>query len=365
VLPVSALHQLCAGFSKGDAISHEALTLRALFRSWGMESEIFSEPRWIHPALRGEARDAAALPALCRPDDIVLLHLSIGSPVNRLFGALTCRKAILYHNVTPPAYFEWVKPETARALAAGLEEARALAGAAEVNLADSRFNAAELEAAGYRNVRVLPLVLDRGRLAEPADPAVAAALSDGKRNVLFVGRIAPNKKIEDLLAAFAHFQQGWEPESRLILAGSWAGTERYHRLLSVQVRNLGLRDVTFRGTVPQAVLHGLYAAADLFLCLSEHEGFGIPLLEAMEFGVPVLAYAASAVPETMDGAGVLAARKDYPALAGLMAALCREAELRGRVLAGQRARMARYWARDLEAELRGHLAPLLGKGGAS
>ncbi len=361
---MSALHQLCAGFSKGDAISHEALTLRALFRKWGMESEIYAEARWIHPALKGDIRDAAALAAVCRPDDTALLHLSIGSPVNALFRALPCRKALLYHNVTPAAYFDWVRPETARKLRAGLADAQALAGAAAVNLADSRFNAAELEAAGYRDVRVLPLVLDRARLAEPADPDTVAALRDGKRNVLFVGRIAPNKKIGDLLAAFAYFQRAEAPESRLILAGNWAGTERYYRLLQTQVRNLGLRDVAFRGTVPQPVLHGLYAAADVFLCLSEHEGFCIPLLEAMEFGVPVLAYAAAAVPETMDGAGVLAARKDYPELAGLAAALCRSGELRDRVLAGQRARMARFWARDLEAELAGHLAPLLKKGTA-
>lgn len=360
---MSALHQVCAGFSKGDAISHEALTLRELFLKWGMTSEIFSEGRWIHPALRGEARDAAALPALCRPGDVALLHLSIGSPVNALFRALPCRKAILYHNVTPPAYFDWVKPETARMLRAGLADVRALAGAAAVNLADSRFNAAELGAAGYADVRVLPLVLDRARLAEPADPAEEQSLRDGKRTILAVGRIAPNKKIEDLLAAFAYFQRVEEPDSRLVLAGSWAGTERYYRLLVTLVRNLGLRDVVFRGTVPQPVLHALYAAADVYWCLSEHEGFCIPLLEAMEFGVPVIAYAAAAVPETMDGAGVLLTRKDYPEAAGLTAALIRDGALRERVRLGQRERMSRFWARDLESELRGHLAPLLGAGG--
>jgi L-malate glycosyltransferase len=360
---VTAVHQVCAGFSRGDAISHEALALREVFRSWGCGSEIFSEPRWILPALRHEARDAALLPAACRPDDVALLHLSIGSPVNAVFRELSCRKAILYHNVTPPGYFSWVNPGTARQLGLGREQMCALAGAAEVNLADSRFNAREMEAAGYRDVRVFPLLLDAARLTEPADPDMVRTFRDGKTNVLFVGRCAPNKKYEDVLAAFAHFQRVEEPESRLILVGSWAGTERYYRLLQPMVRNWGLHDVVFLGTVPQGTLHAAYAVADLFLCLSDHEGFCIPLLEAMAHDVPVLAYAAAAVPETMDGAGVLVARKAYPEIAAWMGRLCRDRALRGAVLAGQRARVSRYFARDLAGDLRREMAPLLAGGG--
>ena len=362
---MTAVHQLCAGYSKGDAISHEALALRELFRSWGCESEIYSEPRWILPALKHEARDAARLSASCQPGDAVLLHLSIGSPVNRIFRDLSCRKAVLYHNVTPPGYFSWVRPETAAQLREGREQMRELAGAAEVNLADSRFNAAELEEAGYRDVKVFPLLLDPARLAEPADPETVRALRDGKTNVLFVGRCAPNKRLEDVMAAFAHFQQFEEPDSRLVFVGSWAGTEKYYRLLQPWIRNLGLRDVVFRGTVPQAVLHGAYEAADLFVCMSEHEGFCIPLLEAMAHGIPVLARAAGAVPETMDGAGVLVAGRNYPEIARLMGRLCRDRGLREAVVAGQRERVSRYFARDLAGELRGHLAPLLENGGAA
>jgi glycosyltransferase involved in cell wall biosynthesis len=362
---MTAIHQLCAGFSRGDAISHEALTLRSLFRSWGCESEIYSELRWTLPALRHEVRDAAELPPSVRPADVLLLHLSIGSPVNDLFRGLACRKAILYHNITPARYFDWVRPETARQLRKGLEQLRALAGAAEVNLADSAFNARELEEAGYGRVRVFPLLLDRARMAGPADPAEVRGFRDGKTNVLFVGRCAPNKRIEDVLAVFAHFQRAEEPDSRLILVGSWAGTEKYYCLLQPLVRNLGLRDVVFRGSVPQPVLQAAYEAADLFLCMSEHEGFCIPLLEAMDRGVPVVALAAAAVPETMDGAGVLAGQKDFPEMAALLGRLHRDRPLRARVVAGQRERVARYFARDLAGELRESLAPLLAPKGAA
>ncbi len=355
---MKALHQFTAGFAKGDAISNEALTLRAIFRSWGLQSDIFSESRRILPEMRREIRDVSLVAAGLRPDDAVLLHLSIGSPVNGLFGSLACRKVILYHNVTPPRFFQSLHPSTGWALEEGLAQVKALAGAAEVNLADSRFNASELEAVGYRDVRVLPLVFDPARLNAPPDRRRLREWRDGRTNVLFVGRIAPNKKIEDLLLAFAHYQKTVEPESRLLLAGSWAGCERYRQILAAQVRRLGLPSVEFLGSVSQPVLQACYAAADLFLCMSEHEGFCIPVLEAMVLGVPVLAFAAAAVPETMDGAGVLLARKDFPEMAELMGRLCRDRALREGVLAGQRERVKRYFGRDLAGELRALLAPL-------
>jgi glycosyltransferase involved in cell wall biosynthesis len=356
---MKALHQFTAGFAKGDAISNEALALRSVFRSWGYASDIYSETRRILPELRGEILDASACEAVIRPEDAVLLHLSIGSPVNLIFRALPCRKAIMYHNLTPPRYFERLQPATAWSLEQGLAQVRALAGAAEVNLAVSRFNAEELAGFGYRDVRVLPLVFDPARLNESPDRRALRELRDGRTNVLFVGRCVPNKKIEDVLVAFAHFQRAVDPESRLILAGSWAGCERYRQLLASQVRQLALRRVEFLGSVPQGVLQAAYEAATLFLCLSEHEGFCIPLLEAMSHDVPVLAYAAAAVPETMDGAGVLVSRKDYPELAEWMGRLCRDRVLREAVLAGQRERVKRYFARDLAGDLRGLLAPLL------
>ncbi len=359
------IHQFSAGFARGDAISNEALTLRGVFREWGYASEIFSEARRILPELRQECRDAAQAAAVVKPDDMALLHLSIGSPVNLVFRDLPCRKAILYHNVTPPGFLARWQPSTAWALQRGLEEVRALAGVAEVNLADSRFNAAELESFGYRDVRVFPLVFDPARLAEPPDRRELKAWRDGRVNILFVGRCAPNKKFEDLLTAFAFFQRTVEPESRLILAGSWAGNERYKQALAAQIRRLGLRRVECPGAVPQAALHAAYAAADLFLCLSEHEGFCIPLLEAMAHDVPVLAYAAAAVPETLDGAGVLLGEKNYPVIAEWMGRLTRDHALRRAVLAGQRARVNRYFSRDLRGELRGLLAPVLAERGGA
>ena len=354
-----AIHQIVAGYAGGDAISNEARAMRALFRRWGYESQIYSERKRILPELRSEARDLVAGRGDFRPDDVVLLHLSIGSDVNDLFPQLPGRKALLYHNITPPEYFRGIQEQTASLLDRGRRQARALAGAAAVVMADSRFNAGEIAAMGHANPQVLPLVLDFSMLRSRPDRRVLRQYRDGLANILFVGRCAPNKKIEDLLNAFYYFQRYVQPASRLIHVGSHAGMEQYHALLLTRSRELQLKNVEFVGAVNQDELNAYYAVARAFLCLSDHEGFCIPLLEAMAHDVPVVAHAAGAVPETLDGAGVLVREKNYDLIAETLGRVSEDAPLRAALLRGQRERLARYERQDLEADLKRLLAPLL------
>jgi len=356
---MNAVHQFTAGFTTGDAISNEALVMRSVFRRWGAASNIFSEGSRVLPELRRDSIDVSEAASAIRPCDVALLHLSIGSVVNDAFAALRCRKAILYHNITPASFFRGLNEPVARSLEWGRRQAAELAGAASVVMVCSRFNAAELEALGYRGVGVLPLMLDFDRLLLEPDRRMLRRLGDGKANVLFVGRCVPNKRIEDVLEAFAFFQAGVRPDSRLVIAGSHAGMERYHAVLKARVRSLGLRDVVFAGALRQEELNAAYRSASLFLSMSEHEGFCIPLVESMCFGVPVLAFAATAVPETMDGAGVLFRDKRFPEIAEMMGRLASDQALRKAVLARQRGRFERYTAQDLEGSLRAQLAPLL------
>ncbi len=354
-----SLHQLVAGFSRGDAISNEALKIRSLARARGLASEIYCEPGRILPELRGDVRDLARAATDLGPDDAVLLHLSIGSPANEIFPALRARKAILYHNITPPEWFEGVRDATARMLAHGREQARALAGTAAVTLADSAYNAAELEAMGHRDVGVFPLALDFGHIRAAPDRALLREYGDGRINVLFVGRGVPNKRIEDLLAAFYYLQRYVEPASRLIHVGSYAGCERYLSLLRARTREWRLRDVVFAGSIPQPQLAACYRTASVFLCMSEHEGFCVPVVEAMAHDVPVLAHAAAAVPETLGGAGVLFGEKRFDLVAQMIARIARDAPLRAGILAAQRRRLAAFESRDLAAELWHKLGPML------
>ena len=354
-----AIHQIVAGYAGGDAISNEARVMRALFRKWGCESHIYSELKRILPELRGEARDLAASRGDFHPEDVVLLHLSIGSDVNDLFPQLPGRKAILYHNITPSEYFRGVQEQTANLLERGRRQARALAGTAEIVMADSRFNAEEIAALGHAHPQVLPLVLDFSMLRSRPDRRILRQYRDGLANILFVGRCAPNKKIEDLLNAFYYFQRYVQPASRLIHVGSFAGLEQYHALLLTRSRELQLKNVEFVGAVHQDELNAYYAVARAFLCLSDHEGFCIPLLEAMTHDVPVVAYAAGAVPETLDGAGVLVREKKYDLIGEILGRVAEDAALRAAILQGQRERLTRYERQDLETDLKRLLAPLL------
>jgi glycosyltransferase involved in cell wall biosynthesis len=169
----------------------------------------------------------------------------------------------------------------------------------------------------------------------------------------------PNKRIEDLLCAFHYFQKTVEPNSRFIHVGSYTGLERYQALVQALARRLEIKNTVFAGNISQPELNAFYARAHLFLSMSEHEGFCIPLLESMAHDVPVLAYAAAAVPETLAGAGILFREKRWDCIAEIMGRVLKDAELRARVIAQQRERLRGYENRDLGNELKEFLLPLL------
>lgn len=358
-MKAAKIHQLVAGYSNGDAISNEARTIRASLRSWGLGSEIYCESQRILPELRKDARDIQTLASDVSPSDVVILHLSIGSAVNDLFPQLNCRKVIRYHNVTPDRYFRALNEQIALQLERGREQVTHLAGVADLNIAVSAYNARELEAEGYSDVQVHPLVLELRRLEAKPNPEVIRKYDDDKINVLFVGRCAPNKRLEDLLHAVYYAQKYVDANIRLIHVGSFAGTEQYLALLQTLKRELGMGKVDFVGSVPEADLCAYYQVADLFLCMSEHEGFGIPLLEAMQANIPVMAYDSAAVSETMDGAGFLFQEKIFDELAEWMVRLGRPGPLREQILKGQQERLQRYESLDVSAALRKHLDPFL------
>ncbi len=354
-----AIHQIVAGYQRGDAISNNATLLRSILRGWGHASEIFCERSRTSPEQRHHARDLDMLVSSCRPEDVAILHLSIGCRANRLFPSLPCRKVILYHNITPSEYFTKLNPGIAAALAEGRCQSAELAGAAELNLADSAFNAGELETMGYRSIRVLPLMVDLRTAHQQVSETCLERFADDVVNVLFVGRVVPNKRHDELLRVFHAFQHTVEPRSRLLIVGSYHGTEVYHTLLLGAANTLELQRVVFTGTVSQAELNACYRAASVFLCMSEHEGFCAPLLEAMHHEIPVLAMAAAAVPETMGGAGILFRQRDPALIAETLGRVVRDATFREAVLKRQRQRLQAYISRDLEAELKAALAPVL------
>jgi glycosyltransferase involved in cell wall biosynthesis len=357
-MPSGRVHQLLAALSYGDAIGNEALAIQAHLRRAGYESDIFAER--VHPRMAHLARPLWEYPSVSGAETVCLFHFSIGSAASRLIFRAPDRLVVIYHNITPARFFLGFHHHLAGLTYHGRRELEAFAGRAELALGDSQFNRRELEAAGYPRTAVLPIVLDLDAYRRPPNPVVRRLYRDGRANVLFVGRIIPNKSIDDLVRAFAVLQRYVRPRSRLLLVGDHRGQERYLSRLLERVRQLRLDEVVFTGHVDDDDLAAYYSVADLFLCLSEHEGYCVPLVEAMNAGIPVLAYDAGAVRETLRGGGLLLKQKPPEVVAELMESVLSDRGLRGAVLETQRQAMAEVRGTDFGMLLLERLAPVLG-----
>ena len=352
------VHQLTAALSYGDAIGNEALAIQAHLRGAGYESDIFAEG--VHPRMAHLARPLWEYAAVSSPETVCLYHFSIGSAAGRMIYHAPDRLVSIYHNITPAHFFVGFHPHLAGLCHHGRRELSAFAPRTELGLGDSEYNRRELEAAGYARTAVLPIVLDLSAYDTPPSPVTRALYDDGRTNILFVGRMIPNKKIDDLIRSFAAYQKAFNRRSRLILAGDHRGHERYFARLAELVRELRVEEVVFTGHVAQDELMACYSVSHLFLCLSEHEGYGVPLVEAMVFGLPVIAYDAGAVAETLRGGGLLLAQKDPLEVAALVDRVLADAGLREAVLRTQARALAEIRATDFGALLRDRLAPVLG-----
>ena len=352
-----AVHQVLATLGYGDAIGHEVLGIRRVLRQAGYESDIFVETadRRLEPL----TRDYHELVDVSHPDNLLLHHFSIGSKASRTAYAVPDRMALIYHNITPPSYFVGLHRALARQCFRGRRELQAYADRCDLAFGDSEFNRQDLESLGFPRTAVLPVVPDFSHLDGPPNRFVADQFDDEWTNILFVGRVIGNKKIEDLIRCFHAYHTLFNPRSRLLIVGVFNLFERYMVALNHLTATLDVSHVHFTGQVSDEELVAYYEVADLFLCASEHEGFCVPLVEAFYLRVPVLAYAATAVPSTMDGAGVLFSDKDPVHVAALMDAILSDAALQDALVEGQRAAVRRLQAKDFTGTLLGFVDQIL------
>jgi glycosyltransferase involved in cell wall biosynthesis len=344
-----AVHQVLASLGYGDAIGHEVLGIQRVLRAAGYESEIFVES--ADRRVKDLTVDYLELKDASHHDNILIHHFSIASRSSRIAYALPDRMILVYHNITPPEYFVDVHPQLVQQCFVGRRELALYANRCDLALGDSEYNRQELEAAGFPRTGVLPVVPDFVHLSGPANSMGARAYDDDWVNLLFVGRMIPNKRIDDLIRWFHAHKKWFNPRSRLLLVGSHGGFERYVAMLQEFIARLGTADVHFLGHVSNEELVAYYEIADAFICASEHEGFCVPLIEAFHMGVPVIAYAATAVPSTMDGGGVLVEDKDPVAVAAVIHAVTTNQELQDQILDSQDAALARLAAKDFAGTL--------------
>lgn len=336
-----AVHQVVAGFRLGDAISNYAMAIRDQLHRRGLASEIYLPAQHLDPAARHLARPYCE--GCVKPGDGLIYHHSIGSDLTPMARDHAGPKCLVYHNITPAFFYAPYSEKRTRLMERGREELGGLASSFSLSVGVSAYNARELAEAGFTDPDVLPLITDPEQWNVPADPILMARLQDGRTNILFVGRIAPNKRQDRLIQAFAAYRT-LDPLARLILVGGYDEADPFFVSLTWIVDKYGLQaDVLFLGGVSDSKLQACYRTAYLFWSMSEHEGFGVPLIEAMWFDIPVLALDSSAVPETLGPAGALfSGRLDDRRLAALARMLTSDPEVRRRVLASQEKRREKF-----------------------
>lgn len=353
---VPALH-------RGDAIGDSARLMRDAFRAWGHEADVYALE--LDDGLQGDGRHWREWRA-GRPDDVVILHYALPSPLTAALRGHRGRRVLLHHNITPPEFFAPWDAELTRICRLGREELHTLRAEVDLALGDSEWNRRELEQAGFERTGVLPIYLDFARYLDargaprPGNPVLRRLLDDGLVNLLFVGRVAPNKCHEDLIRLAACWRRFIAPDVRLLLVGKLPRRRHYFDALQALFYEQGFTpaEVVFTGHVSHDDLLAYYRAARVFVSMSAHEGFGVPLVEAMLMDVPVLAYGAAAVGDTLGGAGVQFSRKRFAELSELAHALAHDEALRAGVLAGQRRRLAAFAPASIEAALRRHVESL-------
>lgn len=355
--PRPRVHQILATLGYGDAIGNEVLGINRALRRAGFDSEIIVET--ADPRLEDLTADYREMVHEVGPDDLLIHHFSLGSRASRTAFALPSRMMLIYHNITPPEYFLGVHDQLVRQCYHGRRELLPYRSRCDMALGDSEYNRLELESLGFPRTAVLPVVPDFTHLAVEPDVRVFRAYDDEWTNILFVGRVIPNKRPDNVIRFFHAYKTLYNRKTRLILAGSHGGFDTYLAQLHRLIADLGVADVHILGQVSNEELTALYDVADLFLCASEHEGFCVPLIEAFHKRVPVLAYAATAVPATMDGGGVLYDTTDPRRVAALMHSVLANRHREDAILAAQDAALDRLMALDFSGMIERYVRDVL------
>jgi glycosyltransferase involved in cell wall biosynthesis len=332
---IDTIHQVVPSLTPGDGVGGHTLAVRDVLRSAGLASEIFSDD--VHPALTGQARPLHALPEPGTPGLALLYQCSIGNEVVDRLLARPEPLVVDYHNLTPVEHLLRWAPDMAHLAGWGRNQLGDLARRAVLGIGDSAFNTRELEAAGFARTAVVPILLDvRGLRHDGAGTGRRAG------RWLFVGRVVPNKAQHDLVLALAWHRAVHDPDAQLVLVGR-DSAPAYTDAVRDLITELDLKGaVHLVGGVDDARLAREYAEADVFVCASEHEGFCIPVLEAMASGLPVVAYASTALPETVGSGGILLPRKDPATVSAAVARLGADDALRAAMVERGLARVQEF-----------------------
>ncbi len=333
--------QFTSTLRRGDGVGNDVLAIHKYLKEKNVKTRIYYES--VVGCFSKEDADSIKELPILRESDILLVHIAFAWDFNDTLKDLPGRKVFVYHNITPPEFFAPYDEISAKACNTGLEQVKRLKDVPEYCLADSAFNKNDLVSYGYDcPIDVLPIIIPFEDYDKNADEETIKELKDGKTNIIFVGRIAPNKKQEDIISAFECYQKHFNENSRLILLGGYEESDLYYRSLEQYVKDLGVKDVRFTRHIPFSQVIAMLGCADVFVCLSEHEGFCIPLLEAMHFDIPIVAYKSTAVTETLGEGGILLDEKDPKIVAAAIDTIIVDDELKKSISENQKKRLEEF-----------------------
>lgn len=310
--------QLLTTMSYGDAVGNDALAFDKTLRNNGYETGIYAEniDKRMNPYI---VRNIERMPRL-KKDDIIIYHFSTGTELNLRIKELPCKVIMRYHNITPSFFFDEYSIVSKELCKVGREQLIEMRETVKYCIADSEYNKRDLVQLGFGcKIDVLPILIPFSDYEQkPSNAILCRYGNDDYINIIFTGRIAPNKKQEDVIAAFYMYQKYYNPKSRLFFVGNQSGLERYYYRLKNYCKQLDVQNVVFTGHVKFDEILAYYSIADVFLCQSEHEGFCVPLVEAMYFGVPIIAYDSTAIAGTLGDAGIVLSEKNPLETAGVI-----------------------------------------------
>jgi glycosyltransferase involved in cell wall biosynthesis len=335
--------------TSGAAVSSDALGMCAALERHGYDARVYAESWDLQePKIRplNEVRDF-----LNQPEDVLVYHHSIGwDPALDLLRDLKCRTVIKYHNITPPSFFSGVSPWHEKKCREGRDQLQSIVDAGcDLYLSDSDYNRQELLAAGAEELRSFVVApfheIDRLQSLD-ADLGTLDHYRDGRAIVLSVGRVAPHKGHADLIEAFAHYHHYHNQNSRLLIVGRDEEAFAPHsQRLREMVQFLLLEDaVSFTGEISDSALRACYLLAKVFVSPSKHEGFCLPLVEAMAAKVPIVSFDSAAIPETVGAAGIVLQDRNAELMAESINLLVRDEAINVQLGIAGRRRYERHFA---------------------
>ena len=335
--------QLVPSLSYGDAVGNDILAIDSILKKEDIETTIYALSIGARiPDGLAKVYSFDELQGLLKPEDILLYHGATGTQLHQDIPKFHCKKLLRYHNVTPPQFFEGYSESGVETCREGLKEFEEMKDVFDGVVTVSSFNVEDLQSMGYRcRMDVCPILIPFSDYDQCPNGDIMRTYQDGVTNILFVGRIAPNKKHEDIIASFAAYNKLYNPNSRLIFVGAANGTESYKKRLEDYSKVLGISNqVVFSGHIGFDGILAFYSVADLFLCLSEHEGFCVPLIEAMYFKTPIVAFDSSAIAGTLQDGGILIQKKDPSYVAGIMDYVIQHPDVQEAIVKGQQRRLS-------------------------